>query len=254
MQSTRSSRWILGHWPLMLLGLAIGVWSYAMVRLRTPQGGPNANRSEVDQHVRQPQVEPEGMRLAREALLKLAPARKTARLKLASARKNWREGRHGEAVQELEQCLELVRKTLGEPPNPPSVEIREDAGAGPRVEGILRGGRGGAPSCPRYADRTDRSPELGGRGTPERDRPPGAAREVGGRSARGRVTPGADSRPGDDRTGCAGLGHLHRPSRVVPDAGAAPWRIFGGRQRPASSSIRRLASSSGCGPIAIRKS
>jgi hypothetical protein len=46
-----------------------------------------------------------------------------SRQKISSARKNWREGRHADAVKELEECLELARKTLGEQPNAPRVDI-----------------------------------------------------------------------------------------------------------------------------------
>src|SRR5690349_17313456 len=46
-----------------------------------------------------------------------------SREKTAAARKNWREGRHEDAVKVLEQCLEEARKTLGERPNAPSVDI-----------------------------------------------------------------------------------------------------------------------------------
>src|SRR5262245_38004089 len=48
-----------------------------------------------------------------------------SRKTIASARKSWREGRHGDAMKELEQCLELARKRLGEQPNAPSVDIRK---------------------------------------------------------------------------------------------------------------------------------
>jgi hypothetical protein len=46
-----------------------------------------------------------------------------SRQKIASARKSWREGRHVDAVKQFEECLEQARKTLGEPPNAPTVDI-----------------------------------------------------------------------------------------------------------------------------------
>jgi hypothetical protein len=46
-----------------------------------------------------------------------------SRQKIASARKAWGEGRHEDAIQELEQGLEEARKTLGERPNAPSVDL-----------------------------------------------------------------------------------------------------------------------------------
>ena len=53
------------------------------------------------------------------------------RQKISSARKTWREGRHVDTVKQLEECLEQARKTLGEKPSAPSVNIVEDAREGP---------------------------------------------------------------------------------------------------------------------------
>ena len=114
MQSTRSSWWVLGRWPLVLLGLVIGLGpggSNVVAQVRRNPGTPASNRP-VDERNRQLQIE----RARRTFVLESRP-------KIASARKNWREGHHDEAVKELEQCLELARKTLGEQPNLPSVDI-----------------------------------------------------------------------------------------------------------------------------------
>src|SRR5271155_3345437 len=40
-----------------------------------------------------------------------------SRQKIASARKQWREGRHADSIQELNECLAQAGKDLGEQPN-----------------------------------------------------------------------------------------------------------------------------------------
>jgi S1-C subfamily serine protease len=79
--------------------------------LPRPAVAQQADRPE-DQQRRQLQVEQATRRF-------LLESRQT----IASARKSWREGRHGDAVKELEQCLQQARKSLGEQPNAPSVDL-----------------------------------------------------------------------------------------------------------------------------------
>ena len=113
MQEPRLSRLTVGR-CLLLLGLVIGVGpggSNAVAQVRTTQGAPSTKRS-AEEHVRQLELE----RTRRVFALESGP-------KIAAARKTWRAGRHVDAAKQLEECLEQTRKTLGEQPNAPSVDI-----------------------------------------------------------------------------------------------------------------------------------
>ncbi len=112
MHGTRLSRWTLGR--CLLLGLVIGIGSggsNAVAQVRSPRGAPDQNA---------PRTSTSGNSRSSEGEETFALE---SRQKIPSARKSWREGRHVDAVKELEQCLELARKTLVDQPNAPTVDI-----------------------------------------------------------------------------------------------------------------------------------